>query len=832
MSINNIGSSSATSKINIKVAQNAPVVNTAPESKPIIAGDSVSTSKLATIKKKLTTIHFFPETTKKEIKVDNSDFAKFNHLYENINKGLIERVMGDEADSAIEILSNDNLRKFADDKQKTTLIKAISFHIEGFQKSDPAKYQKAIQAINKTVDDFKKVGRMDHLMDEIFIDMANTGAMAANIDDWAARKVVSSDELLKATKPEQKALLLYSLKLGYTEKSEEVAINKVLKNAVDNGQLKSLMGIWSDGLDMASASFDSLYVNLSDKERITFLETFKLGMKKESISPEVIKDLYGGTKILDHMESLEKGQSLQKQGKYEEASKEYGKIGANSKAKEMLELQGYKNYNSGNYLGVLKNFAVHYKYDAKALANKASDLALGDKGGSFTRSVSSFMGERMDTALKNFPILQSKNVYDLKEKRRVQLAKIAKIPEHKSILAQEVIDKKAFEAKIDKLTGTKSRENNAVSIFVDGEEAFNRLKSGIENAKESIYMEAFIYRNDEKGNEIADKLIAKAKQGLDVRVIVDSFTNAKEFSVYDKMRKSGVKVLKNKGSFDNPIESRGLSAYHRKLYIFDKKEALTGGINIGDEYLNKGKWHDLLVEAKGPVMSDVLTDFYKHWNFSSGEGKDKLEKAPPPEAFKIDKKLNPNATEELDSANSKVRLITTDPNENKKSIKTWMLEAVATAKKRVLVQDPYFNDPEIINALKGAVNRGVKVEVIFPDSNDVKIMKHLDDNTLDELYAEGADTYKYNTNGKESFNHLKATVVDDVVCLGSANRDVRAMNTNQEINYVIDDPKFVKEFMDKVWNKDKQNSTFSEPSPENFVKRIVKLGFKQFPSLF
>lgn len=832
MSISNISGASATNKINIKVAQNTPTIDAAHETKPIIVGDSVSTSKFATIKKKLNTIHFFPDSTKKEIKVNNSDFEKFNSLYKNINKGLIERVVGDEANSAIEILSNDNLRKFADDKQKTNLIKAISFHIEDFQKSDPAKYKKAIDSVNKTIDDFKKAGRMDHLMEEIFIDMANTGAMAANIDDWAARKVVNNNELLKATTPEQKALLLYSLKLGYTDKNEEVAINKVLKNTVDNGQLKNIMGIWSDGLDLASASFDSLYVNVSDKERITFLETFKVGMKKENISPEIIKELYGGNKILDHIESLEKGQSLQKSGKYEEASKEFGKIGANSKAKEMLELQGYKNYSSGNYLGVLKDFVIHSKYDAQNMVSKTADLALKDKGGSITRSVSSFMGERMDTALKNFPVLQSKNVYDLKEKRRTQLAKIANIPEHKSILAQDVIDKKAFEAKIDKLTGTKSRENNAVSIFVDGEEAFDKLASGVDNAKESVYMEAFIYRNDEKGNEIADKLISKAKQGLDVRVIVDSFTNTKEFPVYDKMRKNGVKVIKNEGSFNNPIESRGLSAYHRKLYIFDKKEALTGGINIGNEYLNKGKWHDLLVEAKGPVMSDVLNDFYKHWNYSSGEGKEKLEKAPQPEAFKIDKKLNPNATKEVDSSNSKVRLITTDPNESKKSIKTWMLEAVSNAKQRVLVQDPYFNDPEIINALKGAVNRGVKVEVIFPDSNDVKIMKHLDDNTLDELYAEGADTYKYNTNGKESFNHLKATVVDDVVCLGSANRDVRSMNTNQEINYVIDDPKFAKEFMDKVWNKDKENSTFAEPSPENFVKRIIKLGFKQFPSLF
>lgn len=828
MSVSNIGNSSSVNKINMQVSRNEKPVVVKADPTPSLPTDSLSTSTI-NAKKKLPTIKFFIDPSKKEIKVASSDYQKFNNLYNNINKGLIERITGDEATSAIEILSNDKLRKFASDAQKTTLIKVISFHVESFQKSDPATYKKAIEAVNKTINDFKSSGRMDHLMEEIFIDMANTGAMAANLDDWAARKVVSNDELLKASTPEQKVVLLYSLKLGYTEKSEEIAINKVIKNAVEQGQLKDIMGIWSDGLDIASASFDTLYTNLSDDERVVFLETFKAGMKKENISPDVIKELYGGKKILEALPILAKAKILESQYKYVEASNEYAKIGIDSKAKEMLEYQGYKNYNEGNYLALLHNFALHYKYDAKNLVNKTADMTLREKGGSLIKSVSSFMGERMDTALKNFPILQSKSVYELKEKRRVQLLKLANIPTYKPNPTQQAIDNKKFEAKIDKLTGTKARENNAVSIFVDGEAAYNKLKSGIENAKESIYMEAFIYRNDEKGNEIADKLIEKAKKGLDVRVIVDSFTNAKEFPVYDKMRKNGVKVIKSKGSFDNPIESRGLSAYHRKLYVFDKKEALTGGINIGNEYLNKGKWHDLLVEAKGPVMSDILNDFYKHWSFSSDDPKDKLEKAPPPEAFKLTSKTN---TENFETSNSKVRLLTTDPNEKNKGIKIWMLEAISHAKERVLVQDPYFNDPEIINALKEAVNRGVKVEVIFPDSNDVKIMKHLDENTLDELYAEGADTYKYNTNGKESFNHLKVTVVDDMVCLGSANRDVRAMNTNQEINYVIDDPKFTKEFMDKVWVKDKEKSTFAEPVPENFVKRIIKLGFKQFPSLF
>ncbi len=111
-------------------------------------------------------------------------------------------------------------------------------------------------------------------------------------------------------------------------------------------------------------------------------------------------------------------------------------------------------------------------------------------------------------------------------------------------------------------------------------------------------------------------------------------------------------------------------------------------------------------------------------------------------------------------------------------------------------------------------------------------MKHLDDNVTDELYAAGANVYLYNTSGKESFNHLKATVVDDYVSLGSSNKDVRALNTNQEINYVIEDKDFTEMFIKRVWEKDKTNSQPAEPSPENFVKRLIKQGFKQIPSMF
>jgi cardiolipin synthase len=418
---------------------------------------------------------------------------------------------------------------------------------------------------------------------------------------------------------------------------------------------------------------------------------------------------------------------------------------------------------------------------------------------------------------------------EIQEKRDAQLKKLDKIDVRKLTVQEKIQNKILLDKKIDELTGTKSIEGNRIKLLLDGAEAFERIKERINNAKESIFIDVYLFYDDPKGHEIADMLIKKANEGLDVRVIIDGPGNLSHGKIIDKLKNSKVQFYKYRGSFHNPITNRGQVGNHRKLYIFDKKVAMTGGINLGEKYLKEGKWHDLLVEVEGPIMSDTIKDFNKKWSFTTGKP---LEWAPPPSYYKkFDNNNFKEGNLEFDST-AKIRLITTSPSEKKKDIRTWMLEAINNAKERVYIQDPYFNDPDIIQALKNAINRGVKVQIILPNANDVHIMKHIGSYVADELYAEGADLYIYNTSGKESFNHLKATIVDDLVSVGSANKDMRAMNTNEEINYVIDDKKFTNDFIKRVWEPDIKNSTKFKPVPDNVLRRIVKLGFSKIPSMF
>ncbi|GIW20998.1 MAG: hypothetical protein KatS3mg068_0005 [Candidatus Sericytochromatia bacterium] len=755
------------------------------------------------------------------------DIKKFEYLYNHLANNFEDRVTNNDVSNLLSILLIDNIRSVANDQQKVKLLVRATQKLDSV--SDKSIKDNLLKGIDNIIEDFKKDNKMDKLIQFLFLEMSNTGVIISRVDDWGARKFSQNDKLLNATNPSQKANLIYQLKFGYTSDKDQEAILRILDNAVKNNQLKNLMASWSDGLDFTASSLDAMYSDISSERRVKFLEIIDKGMKNEKILPEVMKELYGANTILNDLEKLKIAKNLESQGKYKEASVIYSSLSDYSKTKELLEKQGNKDLNSKNYLSLFSNFIDYSKVKFKENVSKSIDLLALPKSSNAFISTSSHLSDKIDSLLKDFPLLQSKNIMEIQEKRDSQLKKLEKI-EVKKLTPQEKIQNKILlDKKIDELTGTRSVDGNRIKLLLDGKEAFERIKERINNAKESIYIDVYLFYDDPKGHEIADMLIKKANEGLDVRVIIDGPGNLAHGKIISKLKNSKVQFYKYRGSYHDPITNRGQVGNHRKLYIFDKKTAMTGGINLGEKYLKEGKWHDLLVEVEGPIMSDTLKDFYKKWSFTTGKP---LEWTPPPTAYKKfdDKNLN-EGNFNFDST-AKLRLITTSPSEKRKDIRTWMLEAIKNAKERVYIQDPYFNDPDIIKELKNAINRGVKVQIILPNANDVHIMKHIGDYVADELYAEGADVYIYNTSGKESFNHLKATIVDDLISVGSANKDMRAMNTNEEINYVIDDKKFTEIFIKRVWENDIKNSTQYRPVPDNVLKRLIKQTFKEIPSMF
>lgn len=756
--------------------------------------------------------------------------STFQTIYNSITteNTMTRRFTGQEARMASNLLNDDHLRSQATDRQKVELIRRMAHYHKAAKDSDVQLHQAMGTAINNVIEDFRQAGELEKFMNLAMVNLEDTSLLLTSMNDWGARTFAKNDQLLSLTSAEQKVTLVWSLGLRYTYDGDQKAINKIISKAIDQGQFKDMLSIWSDNLDPMSKTLDSIYEDMADENRVEFLNLIKKGMSKEMIDHSVMVNLYGASTILEDIRRLNGAEIAKAQGRHEEAAEIFSDLGANKRARRIHVQEATKHWNRGDISKAIGSYTLGTKASLRTFAKGVYNNTVNFfEDGTFVMGVS-HLNDQLSEKLKQYPSLQPKDPTLLTEKRQLNLDRLNARAKTLSVTSpeQKQLNHLAFEKKIDELTGTKAHEGNQVKLLLDGKESMDRLSARIDEAQESIYIEVFLFHDDEKGHEIADKLIAKAEEGLDVRVVTDWAANLGHKPVLEKLKDSKVKFEFYEGSFQDPIKNRGMVGYHRKLYIFDQKHAMTGGINLGSDYLTEGKWHDMLVEMNGPIMSDLLNNFYENWSFSA---ETELELAPPPESFKVEEGAE---TLPMDQGNTSVRLITTDPRLGEKDINTWMIEAINNAQDRVIVEDPYFNDPAIVQALIRAVNRNVQVDVIFPNSNDVPIFKHLDDNTLDELYVAGANVHSYNTNGKESFNHLKATVVDNMVSIGSANKDTRALHTNQEINVVIDDKDFAEQFIEEVMNVDIANSSPAKPKQENFMQRAVKEFMKRNPSLF
>src|SRR5690606_38141441 len=140
-------------------------------------------------------------------------------------------------------------------------------------------------------------------------------------------------------------------------------------------------------------------------------------------------------------------------------------------------------------------------------------------------------------------------------------------------------------------------QDNDVEIFVHGSAKFQSLLDDMEKAKDHIHLLYYIIRNDELGQRIADVLIKKAQEGVEVRVLYDALgTRYLRPKYLRKLRKSGVELAAFFPSFIPKINFKVNYRNHRKLAIIDGEVGYIGGFNIGDEYLGKSKkfgyWRD------------------------------------------------------------------------------------------------------------------------------------------------------------------------------------------------------------------------------------------------
>ncbi|OPJ56681.1 major cardiolipin synthase ClsA [Clostridium oryzae] len=327
--------------------------------------------------------------------------------------------------------------------------------------------------------------------------------------------------------------------------------------------------------------------------------------------------------------------------------------------------------------------------------------------------------------------------------------------------------------------------NNSIKIFYSGEQKFSQLKKQLLNAKHYIHIEYYMVRDDLIGNEIKDILIRKSLEGINVRIILDKIGCMKIKAKYLKdLKRSGVEIVQY-SYFLNPIlrffSTKLNYRNHRKIVIIDGIIGFMGGINIGDEYLGRGKlgfWRDTHLMITGDYVLQLQTIFIEDYLC--------LVKSKNQNTLNIDTISNYLATLESANGNKAMQPVKSSPNSKYPSTEQAFLKMISMAKHHLYICSPYFIPSlSILEAIKVSSLSGVDVKILFPGKYDHFIVYYASKTYLKELAACNVDIYFYNVN---SFIHSKTIMIDSEICsIGSANMDIRSFQLNYEIGAIIYD---------------------------------------------
>lgn len=368
-------------------------------------------------------------------------------------------------------------------------------------------------------------------------------------------------------------------------------------------------------------------------------------------------------------------------------------------------------------------------------------------------------------------------------------------------------------------------DNNEVSLILNGENKFPEVLKCLQAAKHHIHLEYYIFENDDIGNKIAETLIQKAKEGLEVRFIYDDFGSR-------NIRKNIVKKLQKEGVNTAPfykinfvhLANRLNYRNHRKIIVIDGTVGFVGGINIADNYINQTKnklyWRDTHLKIIGDSVMNLQYTFLSSWNFCAEEN------------IVFSKNYFPiNNTSSSAYGNQLVQIRASGPDSDYPKILYSIIQMMLLAKKELLITTPYFiPHSSFLNAIKIAALSGVKVKLLVPDKGDSLIVNTTSQSFYEDILQAGVEIYLYS----KGFVHAKTIVCDDLVSIiGTANLDNRSFELNFEINALVYDQKTALELKSAFQNdlKDSRQLTLEEWRNRPIYKKFFQKIFFLFSSL-
>ncbi|MCM1377838.1 MAG: cardiolipin synthase [Clostridium sp.] len=382
--------------------------------------------------------------------------------------------------------------------------------------------------------------------------------------------------------------------------------------------------------------------------------------------------------------------------------------------------------------------------------------------------------------------------------------------------AELTADERVLSRLADNLCNSPLTVNNSVEIFTDGATKFHSLIDDLKGARKSIFLQYYIFSDDNIGNTIAGILIEKAQAGVAVRVIYDnvgSFSTSRKF--FRRMSEAGVEIHPFFRVTFPQLANRINWRNHRKLVIIDNRIGYIGGMNIADRYACSESegivWRDTHFRLRGDIVESLMLSFAIDWFFlNNGVARLPLE----------------FMHEEI-SNKTGMQLVTSGPVNTWDNLSLVFLRAITSATKSIYIQTPYFLPTDaLIHALEAAALGGVDVRIMLPGKCDSRLLQYASYSYVTQCLKAGIKVYFYDP----GMLHSKMMVIDHgLATVGSTNFDFRSFENNFECNLLVYDAEFNSRCRDIFFNDLSQcskltlSSWHKRPLFNRLIESIVRL---------
>ena len=327
--------------------------------------------------------------------------------------------------------------------------------------------------------------------------------------------------------------------------------------------------------------------------------------------------------------------------------------------------------------------------------------------------------------------------------------------------------------------------NNQITLLQNGEAYFPAIEAALDRAVHEIYLESYIFENDNTGRRIAEALRRAAFRGVKTHVLIDGFgSKSLPKTMVDFLEAAGVMVLKFRPKISPwTLRRQRLRRLHRKIVVVDQEIAFVGGINIIDDMDMPGQTsprYDYAVSVEGPLVKQIHDSTRRVWSrvawtrLRPGWGRDNYRQAP--------------STEPRGRMRS--AFLVRDNIRHRRDIEDAYLQAIDQAQFEIILANAYFLPGlNFRHALLDAAGRGVRVILLLQGRVEYRLLHYASHALYGSFLDAGMEIYEYH----KSLLHAKVAVIDEHwATVGSSNLDPFSLLLSLEANVVVDDENFAK----------------------------------------